>query len=152
MSNQHGRPVSILLVDDDDEDVELIMKFLERDRIVNTVNRVRDGKEAMEYLRKQGGFADAERPDLILLDLNMPRMDGREVLKECFEDKALETIPIVVFTSSDDERDVLASYEYKANSYVTKPVDLVKFGEVLKEIGEYWFCIVTLPNPSKDAP
>ncbi len=145
MPNQTVRPAKILLVEDDDLDVELIEKSLRRDRVANTLNRVRDGVEAMQYLRREGDYAGASRPDLILLDLNMPRMDGREVLKQCFEDDSLKSIPIVVFTSSDDERDVLASYQYKASSYVTKPIDLVKFREVLNELSQYWFCIVTLP-------
>ncbi len=123
----------------------MIKLKLTKDRVANKIDRVSDGVEAMQYLRGEGGFANAARPDLVLLDLNMPRMDGREVLKQCDEDPDLKSIPIVVFTSSDDERDVLESYKYKANSYVTKPIDLVKFREVLQNLSEYWFCIVTLP-------
>lgn len=145
MSIDSVRPIKILLVEDDDDDVELITMSLQRDRIANSLFRVRDGIEAMNFLRKQNEYTEAVRPDLILLDLNMPRMDGREVLKECSEDKTIDMIPVVVFTSSDDERDVLSSYQYKANSYVTKPLDLVKFRNVLRDLSEYWFCIVTLP-------
>ncbi|QDU10880.1 response regulator [Gimesia aquarii] len=149
MVPEHARPINILLIEDDEDDVELIKRSLKRDRIVNTFTHVSDGIMAMEYLRKQGEFTDAIRPDLILLDLNMPRMDGREVLRQCREDESMDTIPIVIFTSSDDEQDILASYKYKANSYVTKPIDLVQFRDVLTGLSKYWFCIVTLP-PTDD--
>jgi len=139
------RPIDILLVEDDIDDVNLINRTLEKDRILNTLVRVADGIDAMRFLNREDEFADAVRPDLILLDLNMPRMNGREVLAAVKEDPLLDTIPIVVFTTSDDERDVLASYKYKANSYVTKPVDIVKFREILREIRNYWFYVVTLP-------
>jgi len=141
-----GRPINILLVEDDDIDVELIERTLEKDRVLNRLYRVKDGVEAMQFLQRTGEHADAERPDLVLLDLNMPRMDGRETLKRIKGNPELEMLPVVVFTSSDDERDVLASYKYKANSYVTKPIDLVKFREILHEIRNYWFCVVTLPD------
>ena len=140
-----ARPINILLVEDDDEDVDLMKRVLKRDRFANSLSRVSDGIEAMDYLRRQGPHIEAVRPDLILLDLNMPRMDGRQVLKEVKKDEALHTIPIVVFTSSDDERDIMASYEYKANSFVTKPVDLGEFRSILLEIQNYWFCVVALP-------
>ncbi|MCL4143582.1 UNVERIFIED_CONTAM: hypothetical protein GTU68_052939 [Idotea baltica] len=139
------RPIDILLVEDDDDDVGLIERTLENDRVLNALVRVTDGVEAMEFLRREGKYTEAVRPDLILLDLNMPRMNGKEVLKAVQEDSNLETIPIVVFTTSDDERDVLTSYKYRANSYITKPLDIVKFREVLREIRNYWFCVVTLP-------
>ena len=144
----HARPINILLVEDDDVDVELIERTLEKDRVLNSLYRVADGVQAMEYLRRTGEYADAVRPDLVLLDLNMPRMDGRETLKQIKEDPELETLPVVVFTSSDDERDIMESYKYKANSYVTKPIDLIKFREILHEIRDYWFCVVTLPPTS----
>ena len=144
------RPIDILLVEDDDDDVRLIAKTLERDRVLNTVHRVCNGLEAMQFLRQEEPFSGAGRPDLILLDLNMPKMDGREVLKACKQDADLCTIPIVVFTSSDDERDVLESYEHKASSYVTKPVDLIQFRDVMKTLSEYWFCIVTLPRAGNE--
>lgn len=139
------RPVEILLVEDDDDDVRLTQKAFDRDRIVNHVHRVEDGIEAMQFLRREGAFADAVRPDLILLDLNMPRMGGREVLKEIKENQEFRQIPVVVLTTSDDEKDIAESYEHQANSYVTKPVDLDKFREVLSAIKDYWFSIVRLP-------
>jgi chemotaxis family two-component system response regulator Rcp1 len=140
-----ARPIEILLVDDDDDDVLLTKKTLEKDRVLNHIHRVEDGVEAMDYLRNQGQYTDATRPDLILLDLNMPRKDSREVLKEVKEDKSLCTIPVVVLTTSEDESDVLASYNYQANSFVTKPVDLNQFRNVIRSVGEYWFSVVKLP-------
>ena len=148
--SQLARPIEILLVEDDDDDVRLTKKALENDRILNHVHRVEDGIEALEFLRKQGRFESSPRPDLILLDLNMPRMDGRAVLKEIKEDKDLCLIPVVVLTTSDNESDIAASYEYRANSYVTKPVDLDKFRQVVSTIKEYWFTVVKLPpTPSR---
>ena len=142
-------PIEILLVEDDDDDVRLIRKSLENDRLLNHIQRVEDGLEAMEYLRCEGRYVDAKRPGLILLDLNMPRMCGREVLRAIKNDPQLCRIPVVVLTTSDDEKDVVASYEYQANSYVTKPVDLDKFREVLKGLKDYWFSIVKLPPCSQ---
>ena len=139
------RPIRVLLVEDDEEDVTLIEKALKRDRLLIDIHHTKDGVEAMEYLQQHGAPQSPQRPDLILLDLNMPRMDGREVLKQCGQDETLQTIPIVVFTSSDDERDVQESYMLRASSFISKPVDLAKFRKVLHEIGEYWFCIVRLP-------
>lgn len=145
ISPQSARPIEILLVDDDDDDVRLMEKALERDRIINNVQRVDDGIEAMALLRREGQYADARRPDLILLDLNMPRKDGREVLKEIHEDPDLATIPVVVLTTSDDDRDVIECYKHMVNSYVTKPVDLLQFRDILQVVREYWFSVVRLP-------
>lgn len=142
---QSARPIEILLVEDDDDDVRLMKKAFERDRILNRTHRVEDGIEAMQFLRREGQYADAVRPDLILLDLNMPRKSGRDVLKEIKEDAQLRRIPVVVLTTSDDEKDVALSYDHQANSYVTKPVDLDKFREVLKTLKDYWFSVVRLP-------
>lgn len=144
-SLQSARPIEILLIDDDDDDVRLMCKSLEQDRILNSIHRVEDGVVAMDYLRRRGQFVDAARPDLILLDLNMPRKDDREVLKEIKEDPQLRMIPVVVLTTSDDERDIFQSYEYRASSYVTKPVDLLQFRNVLQSIKDYWFSVVRLP-------
>ena len=145
IQSQSVRPIEVLLVEDDDDDVRLTMKSFQNDRIINRVHRVEDGIEAMQFLRREGVYADAVRPDLILLDLNMPRKDGREVLKEIKEDGDLKHIPVVVLTTSEDEADVLASYDYQANSYVTKPVDLVQFRTVLQTLRDYWFSVVRLP-------
>lgn len=142
---QSARPIVILLVDDDDDDVRLTRKAFENDRVLIRLHRVEDGIQAMQFLRREGDFADAPRPDLILLDLNMPRKSGREVLKEIKEDPQLHRIPVVVLTTSDDEKDVARSYEHQANSYVTKPVDLDQFREVLKTLKDYWFSVVRLP-------
>ena len=146
-SQPQGRPIEILLVDDDDDDVMLTKKSLEKDRILNRINRVVDGVEALAYLRKEGEYADAVRPDLILLDLNMPRKDGREALKEIKEDQNLRSIPVVILTTSEDQKDIASSYSYKANSYVSKPVDLKQFREVVDAIREFWFSVVELPKP-----
>ncbi len=144
-----ARPINILLVEDDDDDVLLIKKTLEKDRVSNMVVRVSNGVEAMQFLRREGQFSEADRPDLVLLDLNMPKMDGREVLRACKQDQALRMIPIVVFTSSNDERDILDSYEHKASSYVSKPIDLIQFRDVIQKLAGYWFSIVTLPPSRK---
>lgn len=143
--NLSVRPIEILLIEDDDDDVRLTTKAFEKDRICNRVHRVEDGIEAMAYLRREGLFTDAVRPDLILLDLNMPRKSGREVLREIKDDAEFRSIPVVVLTTSDDEKDVATSYDRQANSYVTKPVDLAKFREVLKTLKDYWFSVVRLP-------
>ena len=142
---QSARPIEILLVEDDDDDVLLTRKALENDQILNRVHRVQDGVEALEYLRREGPFECAPRPDLILLDLNMPRKDGREVLKEIKEDDDIKSIPVVVLTTSDDGLDIESSYNYRANSYVTKPVDLEQYKMVVSAIKEYWFTAAELP-------
>jgi chemotaxis family two-component system response regulator Rcp1 len=138
-------PIEVLLVEDDDDDVRLMRKTLENDHFHITTHRVEDGVEAMAYLRREGKFADAVRPDLILLDLNMPRKDGRAVLKEIKEADDLSSIPVVVLTSSDDERDIIECYWHKANSFITKPVDLLRIRNVLEILKDYWFSIVKLP-------
>lgn len=145
---QSARPIDILLIEDDDHDVYLMRKTLEKDRVINRIHRVEDGVEAMQYLRREGRFSDAIRPDLILLDLNMPRKDGRETLQEIKEDEELRKTPVVVLTSSDDQHDIIASYEHCANSYVTKPVDLIQFRDVLRALDNYWFSVVKLPTSS----
>jgi chemotaxis family two-component system response regulator Rcp1 len=114
-------------------------------RVHNRVTVVEDGVEAMNYLRRQGPYGDAVRPDLILLDLNLPRKNGREVLAEVKQDPDLRRIPVVIMTSSDDEKDILAAYNLYVNCYVTKPVDLDQFIQVVKMIEHFWFSIVTLP-------
>lgn len=139
-------PFEILLVEDDPADAGLATRALRDGRILCNVGHVRDGVEAMEYLRRQGSFAGAARPDLILLDLNMPRMDGREVLQELKADDDLKTIPVVILTTSDVDRDVNASYLLGANSFITKPMDMDAFFDVVKSIEEYWFRVVRLPR------
>lgn len=144
--SQLARPVEILLVEDDDDDVLLTEKTLRNDRILNRLHRVEDGIVALEFLRREGRFEFAPRPDLILLDLNMPRMDGRTLLKKIKEDYDLRSIPVVVLTTSEAESDVIASYESHANSFATKPVDLNDFRKVLGGIKDYWFSVVKLPR------
>ena len=135
----------ILLVEDNRGDVDLILEFLESAKGRNQVHVARDGEEAMEFLRQQGRYADAPRPDLVLLDLNLPKKDGREVLAEMKADKSLKQIPVVVLTSSQAERDVIMSYDLQANCYVTKPVDLEQFMAAVKAIEDFWLSVVRLP-------
>ncbi len=141
-----GVPVEILLVEDNPGDSDLIIEFLEEARVTNHVTVVRDGEEAMDYLRGKGRFAGAVRPDLILLDLNLPRKDGREVLAEIRADPQLETIPVVVLTSSSAEADIAKSYSLKANCYIIKPVDLDQFVSVVRSIEDFWLTVVRLPT------
>jgi CheY-like chemotaxis protein len=143
------RPVEILLVEDSPTDAKLTMEALGEGKIESNIHHVVDGVEAMAFLRREGRYADAPRPDLILLDLNLPKMDGREVLEEIRSDAKLEDLLVTVLTTSREEKDVLASYGFKANAYVTKPVDLDELFDVVKTINDFWFRIVTLP-PRED--
>jgi len=142
----NGRPVEILLVEDNPGDVRLTIEALRESNFINNLNVARDGVEALAYLRREGKFANSVRPDLILLDLNLPRKDGREVLAEIKADPKLHTIPIVVLTTSRAEQDVLRSYELQANCFITKPVDLEQFITVVKSIENFWLTVVTLPG------
>ncbi len=142
----NGRPVEILLVEDNEGDVGLVEEVFEEGRINNNLSVAEDGEEAMMFLRKEGQFANATRPDLILLDLNLPGKDGREVLKEVKEDDNLKKIPIVVLTTSKAEEDILKSYDLHANSYITKPVDFNQFINVIKSIESFWLEVVKLPS------
>ena len=147
MSHSPGqRPIAILMVEDSPSDAQLTVEALHAAKIANRLSHVEDGVEAMRFLRRQGPYADAPRPDLILLDLNLPRMDGREVLDELKRDLNLKVIPVVVLTTSRSEQDVLRSYQLHANCYITKPVDFTKFMEVVKAIEQFWLTIVTLPK------
>ncbi|MGA2676764.1 MAG: response regulator [Methanobacterium sp.] len=142
----NGRPVEILLVEDNEGDIGLVEEVFEEGRINNNLSVAEDGDEAMMFLRKEGQFANATRPDLILLDLNLPGKDGREVLKEVKEDDNLKKIPIVVLTTSKAEEDILKSYDLHANSYITKPVDFDQFINVIKSIESFWLEVVKLPS------
>lgn len=144
--NDAINPIDILLVDDDEGDVLLTQKALRKGKVFNSLNIVHDGVEAMEYLRQQGEFKDATRPDLILLDLNMPRKDGRETLADIKGDPNLRSIPVVILTTSDAEKDVLQSYDLQASCYVTKPVDLTQFTNVIQSLQDFWLCVVKLPK------
>ena len=143
-----GRPIEILLVEDNPGDVRLTVEGLNEGKVRNHLHVTRDGVEALAFLRREGEFSNAVRPDLILLDLNLPRKDGREVLQDLKSDPMLRTIPVVVLTTSRSEQDVLRSYELQANCYITKPVDLEQFITVVKSIEDFWLTIVTLPRPS----
>jgi CheY-like chemotaxis protein len=141
--------VEILLVEDNLADVRLTIEALKEGRISNNLSVARDGLEAMEFLHKAGKFADSPAVDLILLDLNLPKKDGREVLAEIKADPALKSIPVVVMTTSRAEEDIIKSYNLHANSYVVKPIDLDRFIKVVIAIEEYWVSVVTLPGGSK---
>lgn len=139
------RPIDILLVEDNPGDVRLTREMLKECKIANKITAVSDGVEAIAYLRRQGKYESATRPDLILLDLNLPRMDGREVLGDIKQDAALKQIPVVVLTSSRAEADVLATYNLHGNCYVAKPVGLEHFATVVRSIQEFWLATVRLP-------
>jgi CheY-like chemotaxis protein len=138
-------PVEILLAEDNPGDVKLTRKALERGRLANNLHVVTDGVETMAFLRGDGEYDDAPRPDLVLLDLNMPRKDGREVLEEIKESEGLRRIPVVILTSSEAEEDVIKSYERHANAYLTKPVDFEGFIDVVNSLEEFWLQVVKLP-------
>ncbi len=142
-------PIEILLVEDDPGDVRLTREALEEGKVRNTLTVARDGVEALEILRREGPHAKAPRPDVILLDLNLPRMDGREVLKAIKSDEKLRRIPVVVLTTSSAEEDVARSYDLQANCYVTKPIDLDQFMKVVKTIGEFWLEVARLPQDQR---
>jgi CheY-like chemotaxis protein len=144
-SAPRGEPIEILLIEDNPDDALLTIDALRDGRVRNRVNVVEDGVEAMAYLRREGQYRDAPRPDLILLDLNLPRKNGREVLAEVKQDPHLRRIPVVVLTTSDEEKDILAAYNLYVNCYITKPVDFDQFIKVVKSIEHFWLCIVKLP-------
>jgi CheY-like chemotaxis protein len=140
------RMIEILLVEDDPGDVVMTREAFQDYKVRNTLHVVNDGVEAMAFLRKEGEFADRPRPDLVLLDLNLPKMDGREVLEAIKSDPELASIPVVVLTTSENEDDVLRSYSLHANAYVTKPVDFERFIEVVRQIDEFFVSVVRLPR------
>jgi CheY-like chemotaxis protein len=139
-------PIEVLLVEDSPADVRLTKEALKEEKLHVNLNVVNDGVEAMEFLRRGGKFAQAVRPDLILLDLNLPKKDGREVLKEIKCDEKLRSIPVVILTTSKAEEDILKSYNQYANCYITKPLDLSQFSTVVKSINDFWLTIVKLPT------
>ena len=142
-----GKPIEILLVEDEPGDAYLTAEALKSAKILNRVHLVEDGTEAMAFLKREGSYADAPRPDLILLDLNLPRKDGRQVLAEIKNDPSLSAIPVVVLTTSSADEDVLRSYSLHANCYITKPVDLDQFMQVVRATQEFWLAVVKLPPP-----
>ena len=142
---EHGRPIEILLVEDNPGDVRLTVEALKEGKVHNNLAVAKDGVEALAYLRREGSHANANRPDLILLDLNLPRKDGREVLAEIKEDPLLRRIPVVVLTTSKAEEDILRTYDLHANCHITKPVDLDQFISVVRSIDDFWLSVVRLP-------
>lgn len=141
------KPIEILLVEDNPGDVRLTIEALKEAKVINHLTVVKDGMEALAFLRRQGSYSAAPRPHLIVLDLNLPRKDGREVLADIKADDNLKRIPVVVLTTSQDEQDVLKSYNLHANCYITKPVDLDQFVRVVRSIEDFWLGIVVLPVP-----
>jgi len=141
-----AKPIEILLVEDNEGDVGLIEEVLEEARIKNILHVATDGEEAIRFLHHEGKFAGSPRPDIILLDLNLPKKDGREVLREIKEDSNLKKIPVVILTTSGAEKDILRAYELHTNAYVTKPLDFDQFIMVIKSIASFWLEIVKLPT------
>jgi len=139
-------PVEILLAEDNPGDVMLTKKALEEGKLANNLHVATDGVDALEFLRNEGEYADAPRPDLVLLDLNMPRKDGEDVLEAMQADDSLCRIPVVVLTSSESEEDIAKSYELNANAYLTKPVDFDGFVEIVNRMEDFWFQVVKLPE------
>lgn len=145
-ASQSVKKIEILLVEDNEGDVGLVEEVFQEAKIRNNLNVAEDGEEAMLFLRNEGKFSSAPRPDIILLDLNLPGKDGREVLKEIKEDGGLKRIPVVILTTSKAEEDIIKSYTLHANSYITKPVDFDQFLKVIKSIENFWLDIVKLPS------
>lgn len=142
-----SRPAEILVVEDNADDVELMRISFQRARFAVHLHHVTNGEDCMAFLRKEDEWAHAPRPDLVLLDLNMPRMGGREVLEEIVKDARLRDIPVVVLTTSNAEADVAAAYQLRCSSYIVKPVDFDQFVKVVQGITDYWFTLAVLPSP-----
>jgi CheY-like chemotaxis protein len=149
LSTSAGRVIDILLVEDSPSDALMTKEALDHQKVLNRLHIVDDGVEAMAFLRHEGRYKESPRPGLILLDLNLPRKNGLEVLKDLKSDDDLKTIPVVVLTTSKAEEDVLNSYEAHANCYITKPVEFAKLTQAVQSIREFWVCVVTLPPESK---
>ncbi len=148
MTKQRGecRPIEILMVEDNPGDVRLTVEALKEGKVRNNLHIVDDGEEAMKFLRQQESYGKAPRPDIVLLDLNLPKKNGREVLAEIKQDPDLKRIPVVILTVSQAEQDILKSYNLHANCYITKPVNLEQFLTVVKSIENFWLTVVTLPT------
>jgi two-component system, chemotaxis family, response regulator Rcp1 len=146
MDTAWARPVEILLAEDSEPDVRLTMEALHDARVKNHLWVVEDGVEALDFLRRQGRHGGAPRPDLVVLDLNMPRKDGRQVLQEIKADDSLRRIPVVILTTSQNDDDVSRAYDLHANCYITKPVDFNRFREVVRSIEQFWLTVVNLPD------
>lgn len=146
MNEKPLKTISVLLIEDDPGDVELTTELLNGSKLKLNLNVVEDGEKAIKYLRKEGTYADKPTPDLILLDLNLPRKDGREVLKEIKKDPRLRRIPVVILTTSQAEQDIVDTYDLGASCYVNKPVGLEEFKKVVKSIDEFWLTVVRFPT------
>jgi len=144
-SSRGGRPIQILMVEDNPDDIELTVEALKDARVGNILSVVKDGEEALSYLHCRGKYQQAVRPDLILLDLNMPKKNGRDVLREIKNDPHLKRIPVVILTTSQAEEDILHTYDLHANCYITKPVDFNQFLKVVRSIEDFWLTVVKLP-------
>jgi two-component system response regulator len=142
----HSRPAEVLLAEDNDNDVELTRQGFKRTKLLLNLHRVRNGEECLAFLRKQGNYVDVPTPDLILLDLNMPKMSGREVLAEMVKDDSLKSLPVVILTTSGEGEEVLKMYEMRCSSYIVKPIDFDQFLKIVRAIAEYWFTVVVLPK------
>ncbi len=145
---QNIKPIEILLVEDNEGDVFLTKKAFQKAKIVNNIYVAPDGEVAMEMLKNEAGYEDIPKPDIVFLDINLPKKDGKQVLAEMKADENLRRIPVVILTSSQAEQDVLKSYDLHANSYIVKPVDLKKFQAVVDVVEDFWFSIVMLPHES----
>jgi chemotaxis family two-component system response regulator Rcp1 len=143
--NKEHRPITVLMVEDSPSDALMTREAMNHAKVINELHVVEDGVEALAFLRREGKYANVPRPDLILLDLNLPRKDGREVLAEIKADDAMRLIPVVVLTTSKAEEDIVRAYGLHANCYITKPVDFMAFTEVVRSIRSFWFSVVTLP-------
>lgn len=141
-----GSLVEILMVEDNPADIRLTQEAFKDAKVLNSMHTVGDGVEAMAFLRQEGKYSGSPRPDLILLDLNLPKKDGREVLAEIKQDPSLKRIPVVILTTSDDEKDVLKAYDLHVNAYVKKPVDLDQFIKVVEAVEDFWLTVVKLPE------
>jgi len=149
MEQNYHKPIEILLIEDNPGDVRLAKEALEESKLRNNLSVVMDGVEALKYLQHEGKYSDTSTPDIILLDLNLPKKNGAEVLQEIKSDSKLKHIPVVILTSSKADEDVLKAYDLHANCFITKPVDMIQFIKVVKSIEEFWFTIVKLPSKSK---
>ena len=140
------RPVEVLLVEDNENDVELTRQGFKRTKLLLNLHHVKNGEECMAFLRKQGEYVNVPTPDLILLDLNMPKMNGRDVLAQLVADESLESIPVVVLSTSEEGEEIMKLYKLRCSSYIVKPVDFDQFLRVVRSIAEYWFTVVVLPT------
>ena len=150
LHNQKGRPIEILLVEDNENDVILTREGFKNSKLLVTMHHVSDGEACMQFLRKQGPYAHAPSPDLILLDLNMPRMDGREVMAEIARDETLCHLPVVILTTSAEDSEILKMYRLRCSSYIVKPVSFESFIPVIQSLANYWFTVVVLPANATD--